>query len=151
MDDLESNSHGRLPLSLKIVAVIFILGGISSAIEIFISLTRNHININFGILGIFIGIGLFRLRLGWRTCALVFTWIGLIAVPLVGFFFMIHPGPLDFIIFGQKVGHASKGLGLAMIVITFAYTLWQYRVLTRDDVRKLFMNQVGEQDGTPDT
>lgn len=138
---MDSNLNRRLPLSLKVVAILFILGGISSAIEVFVSLMRSHININFGVLGILIGIGLFRLRQGWRSCALVFTWIGLIAAPIIGLLFLSHPGPLDFSVFGQKVGHAPKELGVSMVLILFIYSIWQYRTLTRRDVRLLFMDR----------
>jgi hypothetical protein len=138
---MNTNVKRSLPLALKIVAVLFILGGFSAAIEVIASLMNNRININFGVLGIFIGIGLFRLSQGWRTCALVFTWIGLIAAPIIGLLFIGHSGPLDFSVFGQKIGHASKELGVAMILVIFIYSIWQYRTLTRRDVRLLFMDR----------
>jgi hypothetical protein len=72
-----------LPLSLKIVAILFILMGVSDAITILGSLMQNHIDVRFGVLGIFIGPGLLRLKAGWRTCALVFTWLSLILAPIV--------------------------------------------------------------------
>lgn len=138
MNDLDTNLRQRLPVSLVVLAILFILGGISSVIEVFVSLMRNHININFGVLGIFIGIGLLRLRRVWRTCALVFTWLGLIAAPIIGLLFLNHSGPLDFNVFGEKVGHASKELGIVVVIAFFVYSIWQYRVLTRSDIRLLF-------------
>jgi hypothetical protein len=146
---MNTNVTHSLPLALKIVAVLFILGGISAAIEVIASLMNNRIYINFGVLGIFIGFGLLRLSQGWRTCALVFTWIGLIAIPIIGILFLGHSGRLDFSLFGQKVGHAPKELGVGMVVVLFVYTVWQYRVLTREDVRFLFLNHSGDQDITP--
>jgi hypothetical protein len=137
----------RLPFALKVVAVLYILGGISAVIEVIVSLMSSRININFGVLGIFIGIGLFRLSQGWRTCALVFTWIALIALPVIGLLFLDQSGSLDVNIFGEKVGYASKEFGVGMVVGLFFYTIWQYRVLTRPDVRHLFLNQIGEQRG----
>ena len=138
---MNANLRRSLPLSLKVVAILFILGGISSGIEVVVSMMRGNININFGVLGFFIGIGLLRLRRGWRTCALVFTWIGLIAAPIIGLLFLSHSGPLDFSILGQKVGHASKESGVAVVLVFFIYTIWQYRVLTRRDVRLLFIDR----------
>ena len=146
---MNTNVTRRLPLALKIVAVLFILGGIFAVIEVIVSLMNNRININFGVLGIFIGFGLLRLSQGWRTCALVFTWIGLIVIPIIGILFLSHSGPLDFSLFGQKVGHASRELGVGMVVVLFVYTVWQYRVLTREDVRYLFFDHNGEQGVTP--
>lgn len=127
-----------IPVSLTIVAILFILGGISAAIEIAVSLVHNHLNLNFGVLGIFIGPGLLKLSRGWRTCALIFTWIALIGIPIIALLFITARGPLDFKIFGQVVGHTSKDLGLLMAGIIFAVALWQYHVLTRPDVKELF-------------
>jgi len=126
------------PSSLKIVAVLFIFGGVCSAIEVVVSLMHSHININFGLLGLFIGPGLLRFSRGWRTCALVFLWIAMIGIPIIALLFMASQGPLDFKVFGQKVGHISKELGLAIAVIMFLLSFWQYLVLTRPDVRTLF-------------
>ena len=128
----------QLPLSLKVVAVLFILGGISSIIEVALDLTQGHINLNFGVLGLFIGLGLLRLSPGWRTCALVFTWLGLLFAPIVALVMFNHAGPLDLKFFGQKIGTAGIEFGLLICVALFLYSLWQYRVLTRRDVKLLF-------------
>jgi len=128
----------RIPVSLTVVAVLFILGGIHAVIEVLVSLAHGEININFGVLGLFIGPGLLALRRGWRTCALVFLWIAMIGIPIVAILMLGHPGPLDFNVFGQKVGHAAKELGLVIAVMLFLLSFWQYRVLTRRDVRLLF-------------
>jgi len=62
----------EIPLSLKVVAVLFIISGIFSVIEVVVDLMHSHINIHFGVLCLFVGPGLLRLRRGWRTCGLVF-------------------------------------------------------------------------------
>jgi hypothetical protein len=127
-----------IPTSLKIVAALFLLGGICSAIEVLVSLLHGHISINFGVLGLFIGPGLLRLSPGWRTCALVFLWLGMIVVPIAAVLFMTASGPAEFTLFGQKVGPAPKGLGVVIAALAFGLAVWQYRVLTRPDVRRLF-------------
>lgn len=127
-----------IPVSLTVVAILFIVAGVSVAIEMVVSLMHGHLNLNLGVLGIFIGLGLLRLSRGWRTCALVFIWIALIGTPIIALVFIIVRGPLDFSIFGQVVGHTTKELGLLMAGILFAVSLWQYHVLTRPDVKKLF-------------
>lgn len=132
------DSNKPIPLSLKIVAGLFILNGISAAIEVVVALMHGHININFGVLGLFIGPGLLRYSRGWRTCALVLLWIAMIGFPIISFVFLSHSGPLDLNVFGQKIGHASKELGLAMAAILFALSLWPYYVLTRPDIRERF-------------
>jgi hypothetical protein len=132
------NADTRIPGSLKVVAALFILGGVSAAIEVVVSLMNNRISINLGVLGIFIGPGLLRLSRGWRTCALVFLWIALIAIPIFTILMIGHSGPLDFKILGQKVGYAPKELGILMAVLLFLLALWQYPVLTSQRVRRLF-------------
>jgi hypothetical protein len=127
-----------IPTSLKVVAYLFILSGILSLIEIIVSLMHGQININFGVLALFIGAGLLRLSRGWRTWALVFLWIAMIGIPIIALVFMTASGPLDFKLFGQNVGHASPALGIVLATLMFALAVWQYRVLTRPDVRRLF-------------
>ena len=128
----------RTPTSLIIVAVLFILGGVSSVYEVLFSLTRGNINLNFGVLGLFIGFGLLRLSSGWRTCALFCTWLGLLLIPIVGLLILNHDGPSNFKFVGQKIGVDGKGAGLVMCIVIFLYFAWQYRVLTRPDVLALF-------------
>jgi hypothetical protein len=128
----------QIPTALYVVAILFIVGGVASAIEVINSLLHDHVNINIGVLGLFIGPGLLRLNRGWRTCALVFIWIGLIMVPVVSLVFLLHDGQVEFNLFGQQVGHVSSLFALLMLAAFFAFMLWEYRVLTRSDVRFLF-------------
>src|SRR5262249_21921903 len=127
-----------IPTSLKIVAFLFILGGILALTEAIVSLTYGQIYLNFAVLGLFIGPGLLRLSRGWRTCALVFLWIALIGAPVVAVLLISASGPFDLKLFGQQVGDVSKGFGVAFIAVMFVLAWWQYRVLTRADVRRLF-------------
>lgn len=135
---MDATPSKALPLSLKIVAYLSILGGIFAVIQVISDLMESHININFGVLGIPIGIGLLKLRLGWRTCALVSTWIGLIGFPIFILLVLNYSGPVDLRIFGQNVGQTSKWAGVISGVTAFFFCLWQYMVLTRKDVKILF-------------
>ena len=124
--------------ALKVVAVLFILSGISSLIGVIVALTQSRLSINFGVLGLFIGPGLLRLSPAWRTWALVFTWLALVGAPLGVLLFLATPGSLDFKLFGQTVGQLSKTVAVGLAAVTFLIALWQYWVLTRPDVRELF-------------
>lgn len=130
--------HQPAPLSLKIVAALFILGGISSIVDVITSLTQGNLNLNFGVLGLLVGIGLLRFSRGWRTCALVFLWIALICLPLVALVFLFLAGAVNYTIFWQNMGEGSRWLGVALAAVLFVVVLWQYRVLTRPDIRNLF-------------
>jgi hypothetical protein len=46
------DSKQMAPISLKVVAGLFIFCGLCSAIEVVVSLMHGHININLGVLGI---------------------------------------------------------------------------------------------------
>ena len=130
--------RGKLPTSLFVVAVLFIVHGAFSLMEVLVSLINSGININLGVLGLFIGPGLLRLGQGWRTCALVLIWIAMVAVPLISLLMFAADGPLDFKLFGQTVGHVPKAFGLMFAIMIFAIAVWEYRVLTRPDIRRLF-------------
>ena len=132
------NDNRPIPASLKAVAILFILGGILAVIEVLVALAHGGINVNFGVLGLFIGPGLLGLRPGWRTCALVFLWIAMIGIPIFLALMLVYAGHLEVSVFGQKFGHTSKGLGVVFAFVSFSLALWQYRVLTRPDIRRLF-------------
>jgi hypothetical protein len=128
----------QAPAALKVVAVLFIISGVLAVLEILVSLTRNHINFNFGVLGIFIGLGLLRFRRGWRTCALVFIWLMLIFIPVFGIMVLAGTRPIHLKLFGQQMGYASATFAFFVATVLFALAVWQYRVLTRPDVVQLF-------------
>lgn len=127
-----------VPTSLVIVAALFILGGLSAVVEMIAALARGGIFLNFGVLGLFIGFGLLRLSRGWRTCGLVFTWLGLIFMPIAGLLVLTSSGPVNFTMFGQSMGRLPPIVGLLFVALIFAVLVWQYRVLTRPDIRFLF-------------
>jgi hypothetical protein len=127
-----------IPTSLKVVAVLFVLSGLSSLVEVIYSLGHGNLSINIGVLGLFIGPGLLRLSRGWRTWALVFTWLAIIVTPIAAVAFLAAQGPIEFRLFGRRVSDAPTALGVGMAALVFLVALWQYRVLTRPDVRALF-------------
>ena len=128
----------QAPLALKIVAALFIVSGIVAALEVLVSLARHRLSLNFGVLGIFIGLGLLRFRRGWRTCALVLTWLGLIIAPVFAVLVLAGARPIHIKILGQQIGHAHRAEAFFIAAGVFALALWQYRVLTRPDVVQLF-------------
>ncbi len=119
-----------IPTSLTILSILFLLGGISSVIDVTVSLINKHININLGVLGLFIGPGLLRLNPACRTCALVFIWFILIVAPIAVIVSIVP-------FFMPTFGEASITFLLLGIVI-FLFGFWSYRVLTNPDVRDLF-------------
>ena len=133
-----------IPTSLIVVAWLFIIGGTHSLIEMLYSLTTNHININFSVINIFAGIGLLKLRSGWRTYSLVVTWLVLIISPLALLWLLAKASPLDLHLFGQKVDSISTSSVLIFYSIIYAIEIWKYRVLIRPDIKELFTGKVSK-------
>lgn len=128
----------QIPISLKIVAAFFIFDGASSAIGVMVSLFRGSLNLDFGVLGIFIGFGLLRLQPLWHTIALLFTGLALIAIPVLTLISILGSEPVSLKVFGQEVGYSSRTVVLFLAALYFVVEVWKLRVLTRRDVTELF-------------
>ena len=128
----------RIPTSLKIVAGLFFLAGASSLIQIIASLTKGEISLNFGVLALFVGYGLLQLKKGWWTVALFLLWIAFLGSTAFTLMLAFSQAPLSVNMFGEKVGHAPKIYGFAVILVIFLVALWQYRVLTKQEIKELF-------------
>lgn len=128
----------QAPRTLKIVAALFVLSGVLAAVEVLVSLAGGHVSLNLGVLCIFVGYGLLRLRPGWRTCALLFTWITLLVAPVLVLLVLFGDCPAYFKAFGQRVGSAPPELAAVVGTRFFVFGIWQYRVLTRPEIVRLF-------------
>jgi len=126
-----------VPTALKIVAWLFIAGGILSILQILYLLTQSQLHIETGVLGVFIGPGLLRWSRGWRTCALVLLWFGMILSPI--FLLMtLSAGSMNVNIFGVSAGSVPAAVGFIFGALMFAMAIWEYRVLVREDIRGRF-------------
>ena len=134
----DEKMNKQIPGSLKIVAWLFLFSGVTAVIEVLVGLMNSQLHLNLGVLGIFVGIGLLRLREVWRICGLVIIWIGIISMPIIVLLFLSHSGPLDLNVFGQKVGQVEKDTILLPVLLLYALVLWQRWVLSRADIKALF-------------
>ena len=128
----------RLPTALVVVAWLFILSGAAALLGILVGLTNGRMSFNTSVVGLFVGPGLLRLRPGWRTCALVLIWIGLILSPVLAIVMLNAPGSVAINFFGLSVGKGPVLLAWVLLAAMITLLVWQYRVLTRPDVRQLF-------------
>ena len=137
----------QVPKSLKIVVHIFFWGGILSIISmiarsICFLAGFNYVMVNFslaGVFGIWISDGLAQYRKKWRTDAMAFLWIGVVACPLALFTL------IGVSIFSDGVEIKGTFGILEMILIVSLAVLfyvvlggWQLYVLYRKDVKSLF-------------
>ena len=128
----------NLPGALRAVAIVILLEGISSAIELVLALSRGHLSVNLGVFYILAAIGLFRLSRGWRTFVLFTLWFAFILIPVGMFLVLGAGGPITFNLFGASVGMIKPPVACFFLFLVFLLCLWQYRVLTRPDIRGLF-------------
>jgi hypothetical protein len=145
MQEIDSNvpecDAKGIPTSLKVVAWLFILSGIWAAWGVITALANGNLSINFGVLNFFIGFGLLRLSRVWRIWALIFTWFELICLPLFGLALASGAGTITGTLFEEgQISATSARLAVLMITVAFfLVAIWQYRILTRSDVRLLFL------------
>ena len=128
----------KIPLSLIIVACLFILGGIFSCIEMVSAFIQGRVHISITVIGIFIGWGLFVLSRGWRICALVLLWILIICIPVSSLFYLNQPSSgFNVSIFGNKLPRVPI-LILLLNILCLLPLIWSYWVLTRPQIKSLF-------------
>ena len=128
----------RLPLALKVVAWLTIGQGFLTAIAAANSLFHGSFHLDLSVLLIPAGFGLLKLRRGWRTFTLVVIWLYLIISPLLAAFALFGPQPIEARIMGFQKGPIPDWVVIPGAIFHFLLDLWQYRVLTRWDVKALF-------------
>jgi hypothetical protein len=90
------------------------------------------------IIGIPAAFGLRRFSRGWRIYALAWTWLGMIAFPILFVVGFITSRQIDFNIFDVTSRHLSPIWLSITCLLMFLLNIWQYRVLTRRDIIVLF-------------
>jgi hypothetical protein len=131
-------SRPKLPLALTMVAWVTIVQGAVIAVAFIVSLISGGFFINLTILLIPAGIGLLRLRRGWRIFTLVLLWLDFIACPLALGFALLEETPMNLRLLGRRTGPLPDWMIMLGAVLLFLFTLWRYRVLIRWDVKALF-------------
>jgi len=128
------------------VAWLFILSGVLVWWGVLTSVLLGKSNLPVpGVLELFAGVGLLRLRPGWRTCALVLLWISIVLSALMAIALLAGTGSAPV----HLNGHLAARLpAAALSLLAFAqlgFSLWQVSVLCREDVRALFGLKYGPQ------
>lgn len=128
-----------VPTALRIVAVLFLISGWFAVVEVLVQLTQRNFSINLGVLGIPIYFGLMRLSGGWRICALAFIWLGMLLALFAFIVGVVVEDPAEFAVWGVAVASVSSLWISVLSVALFVLCLWQYRALTRPEIRELFI------------
>jgi hypothetical protein len=132
----------RTHRALAVVSYLFLFIGLIALIEMVGRAARGslHFNLgNLGILGIGIFIGLRRHSRAWRTCALLFTWYGMITLSITLFVCIYGQPPSSSLVhFDQRLSRVPANWLVIPLFMVLLVTFWQYRVLTHPAVRRLF-------------
>ena len=136
---MESYEQQRsLPVSLRVVAVLFILEGVSAVIGMVAAISHSRFKLDLELICVFVGVGLLGKRRGWRTCALVFLWFEMIAAVIAILFVVSAPPVVTWNLFGLRVGSIRREAALVYFLVVFCVVVWSWRVLRREDIRRLF-------------
>ncbi len=128
-----------IPVSLQVVAALFILSGIWALLQILIIHSLDYILLDLTLLGLVIGPGLLHRGWFWRPVAVVWLVLELAGAVWVTAPIAQAPGPFDVWILSQNLGQITKSAALTLVAGALLLFAWQFWVLLRADVRKLFV------------
>ena len=93
-----------------------------------------------GVLGIPAFFGLRKLSRGWRTYALFMLWVVFIVAPIVVIFCVGSTLLVRYKVFEVPEPNDLPSVWTYVVAAAaFLLALWQYRILTRPDIRGLFI------------
>ncbi len=120
-----------VPRPVYVLGVLFFLGGVVSVLHILVGAFILHINLDFGVLSLWIGPGLIRGERRWWTWARVFTWISAIATPLA--LLIVFGGRVQptWSILDIPIAAAHPAALIAAAVLWEAVAVWGLWVLHR--------------------
>jgi hypothetical protein len=117
------------------VSYLFLVIGLLALAEMVLSTVKGTFHFNFGILGIGIFAGLRRYSKIWRTCAIAFTWYGIVTLSISLVVCLYGPASATLGFIGPIEPADWLSIPLVMVLLL---TLWQYRILTHPAIRRLF-------------
>jgi hypothetical protein len=135
---MDESEQPTLPPSLRAVAWFTILVGIGTGLTIIADLFHHRLNLNIAVLEIPAGLGLLRLSRGWRTFTLWMLWAGILAFAVLLFVLIFGKELTHITVNGTTLPQWDRRLLLAACVLSLGVQIWEYRVLTRPDIRRLF-------------
>lgn len=138
METRSEQTKLEIPVALQVVAWLMILTGFWGGLGILFALGRGNLFLDFKVLYLFVGIGLLKLRSGWRTCALVFLAVGWVACALAPLLAVFSGRPLLYRVLGTPVGCLPKWTLWVTLPEAAALLLFQTWVLLQPRTRRLF-------------
>jgi hypothetical protein len=115
---------------VRIVAVLFLIAGVLTVVQI---VRTRVLDLGMGLLALPAGIGLLRYSNAWRIVALVILWISL-GIFIIATGMVLVSGRAAPVTFWFR----SPAVIAVLMLLSFALTIWEIRVLTRPNVRRSF-------------
>jgi len=129
----------KKPLALRIVAGLFILEGAIAALKTIVLFFSATLHIDFSLIGFFIGFGILNLHPLWRKIGIWWTIFGLVVL-ILGTMCVGNPrGPLTMDFVGIPIGRADPLMVIPALAFSVGVSVFQLWVLTRMDVKLLFV------------
>ena len=135
------DNTNKSPTELIIASIIFILFGVGALIETLVLIYQGIVEIDFGLLGIFVGWGLLKHKNGWRIVAMIVSLLFVIFFPFAVIFTIKHTGPFSINLFFIKFENVSKLMFYTFWGSLFVLHFCIYRILTSKKVENLFFNK----------
>jgi hypothetical protein len=116
----------KMPLRILIIGASFCLAGLTAVADVFQSLSEHHLNINFGIFLLPIGIGLLRGSPSSQWWARLWIVLGYAICAIVLVFSLLWPGSVGVHLpsrsVGEPINEAWNGVAIALLLLLLFLT-----------------------------
>jgi hypothetical protein len=104
-----------------------------------VGLFRDRFVVDLTALNVLAGVGLLRLRRGWRTFVVLELWLAFAAVGLFGGVLLSDSPSVTCTVYGIDYGMVPPAFGWLAATGMLAIAAWAYWVLTRPKTRMVFL------------
>lgn len=140
-----------IPKRILILGILFILAGILAVWEVVSDLMNSHLNLNFAVFLLPVGIGLLKGKRSSRSWAKFWIILGYLLCGLLSVLAMVAPGNAH----AYWPGHEVRGPAAVPYVLLFAALLALFlmvmQMLLRSDKANAYFNHAGGSDGPHST
>ena len=127
-----------MPVRLVIIALLFVLSGITSAVAMGQAMSQHLLLFDVGIINLFIGVGLFTISNRMRIWALFASLLYIVWCPIFIVLTLSSQQPAMFRILSIPYAEIPPGVTVAFTILVFLYSCWQFQVLRQPEIRDLF-------------
>jgi uncharacterized integral membrane protein len=128
-----------MPKRILIIGILYCLFGISAIWDVISSLLDSRINLNFGVLLLLVGIGLFKGKPSSRSWAIFWIFLGYLACLIITVLALIYPQRATVNWFGDVIkGHEAFPYALAITAAMVAGLIVIHKLLNTEKALAYF-------------